>query len=135
MATWKAIGKPRCWCYQKQCKGDGDGVVALNGSTKVGYWYVGAEDLALFAKAYLIKDVPKGPGLKGEPNVCFDLDHTFALNGSTKVGYWRVGAEDLAVFSSNYLIKEPPKGSGIGSCPAGASGSRYTLPTDNKPCN
>jgi len=135
MANWKALGKPRCWCYQRQCKGDGDGIVAAGGSTKIGYWYVGAEDLAIFTKAYLVKDVPKGPGLMGEPNVCADYTHTIAAGGSTKIGYWRVGAEDLAVFTKAYLVKEPPKGSGIGSCPAGATGSRFTLPTDYKPCN
>jgi predicted small secreted protein len=137
MTTWKALGKPRCWCYARQCKGDGDGALAAGGSTKIGYWYVGTADLTAFTKAYLVLEPTsgKGPGLQGEPNVCYDIDHTMAAGGSTKVGYWRVGTADLSAFTKAYLVLEPTKGLGIGTCPAGASGSRYTLPTDYKPCN
>jgi hypothetical protein len=135
MSTWKALGKPRCWCYARQCKGDIDGTLAAGGGPKGGYWYVGAEDLTAFSKAYLVKEPTFGVGLQGEPNVCADLDHVFAAGGGPKGGYWRVGAEDLTLFSKQYLVKEPTFGSGIGTCPAGAAGSRYTLPTDYKPCN
>jgi hypothetical protein len=131
MTTWKAIGKPRCWCYQRQCKGDGNG--AVEGNSKSGYYWVGSNDLTMFTKAYLVKEPTFGVGLKGEPNVCMDMTHT--QEGNSKSGYYRVGAADLGVFTKTYLVKEPTFGSGIGTCPAGASGSRFTLPADNKPCN
>jgi hypothetical protein len=135
MTTWKNLGKPRCWCYQRQCKGDVDGILAAGGGSKGGYWWVGSADLTAFGKAYLIKEPTFGVGLKGEPNICSDLDHTMAVGGGSKGGYWRVGSADLTLFGKQYLIKEPTFGSGIGTCPAGASGSRFTLPTDPKPCN
>jgi len=83
MTTWKNLGKPRCWCYQRQCLGDATGT----------------------------------------------------SEGTSRTGYNRVGTPDLNIFLKSWQVLEPPKGSGIGTCPAGASGSRYTLPTDNKPCN
>lgn len=135
MSTWKALGKPRCWCYERQCKGDGDGELAEGGGPKVGYWHVGTADLTAFTKAFLVKEPTFGGGLQGEPNICYDIDHTMAIGGGPKVGYWRVGTGDLTLFTKFFLIKEPTFGSGIGSCPAGAPGSRFTLPTDYKPCN
>jgi hypothetical protein len=131
MATWKAWGKPRCWCYERQCKGDASGTV--EGGTKNGYYWVGAPDVQIFLKAYQVLEPPKGPGLQGEPNICASFKHY--QEGGTKNGYYRVGSPDVTILLKSYQVLEPPKGSGIGTCPAGASGSRFTLPTDNKPCN
>jgi len=131
MTTWKNLGKPRCWCYQRQCRGDLSG--SVEGGSKGGYYWVGSADIGVFSKAYLVKEPTFGVGLKGEPNICADVTHT--VEGGSKGGYYRVGSADIGIFSKTYLIKEPTFGSGIGTCPAGASGSRFTLPTDNKPCN
>ncbi|MGA2093179.1 MAG: hypothetical protein ABSH16_07220 [Sedimentisphaerales bacterium] len=131
MTTWKAQGKPRCWCYQRQCKGDATGT--SEGTTKTGVYWVGVPDLNIFMKAYMVKEPTFGVGLKGEPNICADFSHT--SEGTTKTGIYRVGVPDLNIFMKAYMVKEPTFGSGIGTCPAGASGSRFTLPADNKPCN
>jgi len=131
MGTWKAIGKPRCWCYLRQCRGDATGT--SEGTSKGGYYWVGNPDLAIFLKAYQVKEPTFGSGLRGEPNICADFTHT--QEGTSKGGYYRVGNPDLSIFLKTFQVKEPTFGSGIGTCPAGASGSRFTLPTDNKPCN
>jgi hypothetical protein len=131
MTTWKAVGKPRCWCYARQCKGDATGT--SEGNTKTGYYWVGTPDLNVFLKAFMVKEPTFGVGLQGEPNLCSDFTHT--QEGNTKTGYYRVGTPDLTVFLKAFMVKEPTFGSGIGTCPAGASGSRFTLPGDPKPCN
>jgi len=130
MGTWKALGKPRCWCYARQCKGDATGT--SEGTTKTGLYWVGVPDLNIFLKAWQIKEPTFGGGLQGEPNICADFSHT--SEGTTKTGLYRVGVPDLNIFLKSWQIKEPTFGSGIGTCPAGASGSRYSLPTDTK-CN
>jgi len=131
MATWKAQGKPRCWCYARQCKGDATGT--SEGTTKTGLYWVGVPDLNIFMAAWKVKEPTNGPGLKGEPNICADFSHT--SEGTTKTGLYRVGVPDLNIFMAAWKIKEPTNGVGIGTCPAGASGSRFTLPADFKPCN
>jgi hypothetical protein len=132
MSNWKLLGKPRCWCFQRQCKGDTNGTIE-GGATKSGYYRVGVSDLSTFVRVYLVKEQIFDAGLKGEPNICACLKHY--REGNSKSGYYWVGPVDLTIFTKSYLVKEPTFGSGIGTCPAGASGSRYTLPTDNKPCN
>jgi hypothetical protein len=131
MSTWKALGKPRCWCYARQCKGDASGT--SEGTSKSGIWWVGTPDLNVFLAAFNVKEPTFSGGLQGEPNICADFSHT--QEGTSKSGYWRVGTPDLNIFLSSFNIKEPTFGSGIGTCPAGDPGSRYTLPTDYKPCN
>jgi hypothetical protein len=131
MSNWKSLGKPRCWCYERQCLGGIKGYV--EGGAKTGYYWVGVPDLDVFMAAYLVKEPGFGPGLQGEPNICASLKHY--QEGGAKTGYYWVGVPDLNIFMSSYLVKEPTFGSGIGTCPAGAAGSRYTLPTDYKPCD
>lgn len=131
MTNWKNMGKPRCWCYERQCRGDGTGV--REGGTKSGYFWVGTPDLSIFLKSFNVKEPTFGIGMKGEPNICASFKHT--REGGTKSGYFWVGTPDLSIFLKNFNVKEPTFGSGVLSCPAGASGSRFTLPTDNKPCN
>jgi hypothetical protein len=131
MSNWKAMGKPRCWCYQRQCKGDATGVV--EGGAKSGYYWVGSPDLQVLLKAYQVLEPTFGNGVQGEPNICASFKHY--KEGGAKSGYYWVGSPDLQILLKNYQVLEPTFGSGIGSCPAGSSGSRYTLPTDNKPCN
>ena len=131
MTTWKSLGKPRCWCYERQCKGDASGT--SEGTTKIGIWWVGTPDLNIFLKAFNVREPTFGVGLQGEPNICADFSHT--SEGTTKIGIWRVGTPDLNIFLKAFNVREPTFGSGIGTCPAGASGSRFTLPTDYKPCN
>lgn len=76
-ASWVTLGKPDCWCYCRQCRGDIDGI-------KSGPFYVQALDLALFRLAFNKRTLPAG----GE---CSDLNHI-------KSGPFYVQALDLNIF-------------------------------------
>ena len=107
-AEWEDAGKPDCWCYPKQCHGDADGL--LGGSSKTGFYSVGALDLNVLQDAWQIKNPPFGPGITGIQG-CADFDHT--LGGSSKTGYYRVGALDLNILQASWQVKEPTFGPGI----------------------
>lgn len=77
-AVWVQFGKPACWCYQRQCRGDFDGL-------KVGVQWVQANDLNALVAAYA-KNLT---WLTQNPQyICADFDHA-------KVGVQRVQANDL----------------------------------------
>lgn len=72
---WVSLGKPACWCYQKQGHGDIDGV-------NFGPFAVAANDFTALKAAINKPVLPAG----GE---CADLNHT-------KFGPFRVAADDFA---------------------------------------
>ncbi|MBN1766812.1 MAG: hypothetical protein JW860_16280 [Sedimentisphaerales bacterium] len=109
-AEWILVGNPECWCCKSQCYGDGD--CLLGGSSKTGYYHVGAGDLSQLLAAWKVMDPTKGPGIYTVPyGICADYDHS--KHGSPKTGYYRVGAPDLAILLANWKILEPTKGPGI----------------------
>lgn len=112
-ADWVAFGKPNCWCYAKNCRGDVDGL--KQGNSVTGYVYVFTNDLNKFLAAYNIKEAPKGPGVASVVNgICADFDH--ARQGNSVTGYIRVFTNDLNIFLASYNVKEPPKGPGVPDC-------------------
>jgi len=112
---WLPWGKPSCWCYFRQCHGDADG--KKQGSSTLGYYYVGSNDVTIVRASYLVKESPKGPGVKGEPNICADFARD--KGGSAALGYYRVGSTDIALMSAAYLVKESPKGPGVRTADCG----------------
>jgi hypothetical protein len=88
-ANWVAWGKPDCWCYARQCRGD------INGR-KTGPYWVQLLDLQLFAQGYLKSDVnlDKIPG-----GICGDINHT-------KTGPYRINLSDLFELAQYYLKPE-----------------------------
>jgi hypothetical protein len=85
--AWVAWGRPSCWCFKRQCRGDITG-------TKIGTW-VSLADFNLFKSAYtkadtILKNIPNG--------ICSDLDHT-------KIGT-RVSLADFNIFKSYYTKAE-----------------------------
>jgi hypothetical protein len=113
-ADWVAFGKPLCWCYARQCRGDADG--KKQGSAFAGYMYVSTDDLNRLIAAWQVKEPPKGPGIATIPNgICADFNHD--RQGSAFAGYMRVSTDDLAIMITSWQVKEPPKGLGIlGDC-------------------
>lgn len=113
-AEWVAVGKPACWAYPRQCRGDADGL--KEGSAKAGYHYVGLQDMGIFAKAYQVLEPPFGPGIAAiENGICADFARD--VEGSAKTGFYRVGATDLNVLAASWFIKEAPDGPGVpGDC-------------------
>jgi hypothetical protein len=86
-AEWVGAGKnwekPDCWCYERQCRGDVDGV-------KVGLYWVQTNDLTTFAAAFNKADLKLDQTL-----ICADLDHK-------KVGLYRCQTNDLTIFASYF---------------------------------
>jgi hypothetical protein len=77
---WVAWGRPNCWCYKRQCRGDADGII-------IGPFWVNATDLAILKAGFNRIDA----ALALIPNgICGDLDHV-------KIGPFRVNATDLAI--------------------------------------
>ena len=123
-ADWVAFGKPDCWCYEYQCRGDANGT--KEGSTFGGYRWVFNADLAMFLAAYGVLEPTKGPGILSiTDGICSDFNH--AQEGSAFGGYRRVFNADLAIFLANYGILDPTKGPGLTSC-AGPDYNFFIVP-------
>ena len=88
-SDWKTYGKPTCWCYQRQCRGD------INGK-KTGTW-VSSADLSLFRSALLVADANFLPpsGSHYPWGICADLNQK-------KTGT-RVSSSDLTILRT-YLL-------------------------------
>jgi hypothetical protein len=84
-ANWVTNGRPACWAYPRQCRGDGNG-------TKQGLYWVGSYDLAILKTALnkAATAIPLG-------GICADATHT-------KQGLYWVGSYDLAILKT-YLNK------------------------------
>jgi parallel beta-helix repeat protein len=107
---WVNVDNPICWCYQRQCYGDTDGL--LGGGPKTGFYAVGPLDFNILIAAWLVEEPPHGPGIDSISNgICADFDHD--LGGSAKTGYYRVGTSDLNILLEYWMIKEPPDGNGV----------------------
>jgi hypothetical protein len=83
---WVTWGKPRCWCYERNCRGDSDGVQA-------GVIWVGPVDLNLLKATYMksvavLQTIPNG--------ICADFDHL-------PTGVIRVGPADLNTIKAYYM--------------------------------
>ena len=98
-ATWELFGKPDCWCYQRNCRGDADGLkTGLGPNTK----WVTSADLTVFAAAYNLNQAPlQALVVNGIEGICADNDRAkTGLGPNTK---W-VTSADLGVFASYYNL-------------------------------
>ena len=77
--------KPDCWCYERNCRGDADGI-------KTGVAYVNTPDLTIFVSAF-----GKADFKLDQTKICADFDHI-------KTGVARVNTPDLTIFV-NYFGK------------------------------
>jgi hypothetical protein len=126
---WLLMGKPNCWCYPRQCRGDADG--KMEGGKKTGYNYVHFIDLSVLLAGWNVLEpatppIPSGPGIvtvtapNGIPCVCADFAHD--QEGGKKTGYNRVHFNDLSKLLASWNILEPatppiPSGPGVpGDC-------------------
>ncbi|MEJ5259793.1 MAG: hypothetical protein WHS88_06345 [Anaerohalosphaeraceae bacterium] len=112
-AAWVQFGKPNCWCYARNCRGDADGL--SQGNVLQGYAYVFTNDLNVLLAAYGVRESPKGPGIMSVPNgICADFARD--QQGNVLQGYARVFTNDLNIFLSYYNVREAPKGPGVPTC-------------------
>ncbi len=108
-AEWVAVGKPLCWAYARQCRGDADGQAV---TTETGAYYVGTADLNILVNAWQVKEAPFGPGIASiEGGICADFGHD--KEGNEQTGWYRVGTKDLNILIGSWLVKEPPAGPGV----------------------
>jgi len=84
-AAWILWGKPNCWCYCRQCRGDADG-------KKSGTSWVAITDLNLLSQAFGKNDATLKTVTNG---ICADFDHK-------KTGATRVAIPDLNILSAYF---------------------------------
>ncbi len=76
--NWIYWNKPACWCYQRQCRGDADGL-------KLGPFWVSGNDLTALRNCIGKLEPAMPPGCE-----CCDFDHS-------KLGPFWVSGNDLAI--------------------------------------
>jgi len=86
---WVTYGKPDCWCYRRQCRGDAD-----NGQ-QFGVLWVYSNDLGIFLSAYAQPSLPPG-------GICADFDR------AAQFGVLRVYSNDLSIFLTYYAQPTVP---------------------------
>jgi hypothetical protein len=88
-AAWEFWGKPDCWCYRKQCRGD------VNGSSFLGK-PVSLADLSNFRMPFGVTDTY----LRTIPNgICADLNHAAFLGK-------RITLADLNIFKAYFNLPD-----------------------------
>ena len=97
--TWVDFGKPACWCFQRNCRGDSNGL--KSGYTPATYVWVNASDLAILAEAYnkIVADL-KLVNVAGMPGIC--ADNNRLKSGYTPTTYVWVNAADLGILATYY---------------------------------
>jgi hypothetical protein len=90
---WKLVGKPKCFCYRRQCRGDGNGSMTLSKP-------VIASDLINFQAGYNLRytQMIGKFDINGIPIICGDYNHSATLSKP-------VIASDLAIFQTYYNLK------------------------------
>ena len=100
--VWVSVGKPACWCYQYQCRGDTDGEFEGRGDNKK---YVVLADAQVINAAWLktIGGVePEGPYWEDNKDewICADFDHDSVGRGDNEK---RVTLADAQIINGGWL--------------------------------
>jgi parallel beta-helix repeat protein len=91
---WVSWGKPDCWCYERQCRGDIDGLYVLVELAKI---WVTSADQDILVSAFGKTDAE----LEGiEDGICADVDHIAHFNR-------RVALSDLNILK-DYIDETEP---------------------------
>jgi hypothetical protein len=95
--TWVLFGSPDCWCYQRNCRGDSNGLGGGLGPNKK---WVNVDDLTIFAGAYnkIVANL-QGVVVNGVPGICADNNRAGGGLGGNKK--W-VNVDDLTEFAIYY---------------------------------
>jgi hypothetical protein len=92
-AAWVSYGKPACWCYKRQCRGDGNGQMTLSKP-------VTASDLANFQASFNLKwtQMLGKADLNGTMLFCGDYNHSQTLGKP-------VTGSDLIILQTYFNLK------------------------------
>jgi len=94
---WVSVGKPACWCYRYQCKGDANGYFDGKDADGERRW-VDLADLIIFGAGWLKVDTEAGFNTW----ICADFDHTFDGKDQDGLRKW-VNLPDLTIFGAGWL--------------------------------
>jgi len=98
-ATWVLFGKPDCWCYQRNCRGDVNG---LKSGLGLNVKWVNSADLTVFAAAYNVNQAElQVLDVGGVPGIC--ADNNRAKSGLGLNIKW-VNSSDLGIFASYFNL-------------------------------
>jgi hypothetical protein len=125
-AAWVLAGSPDCWCEERQCKGDADNF--FEGTSKTGYYAVGAEDLKVLAAGWGILDGSLATVVEpdtGREAGCANFNNNVVgtdgllggKEGTSKTGYYQVGSLDLDILAANWGVLDPGV---VGDCLPGS---------------
>lgn len=96
---WVTYGRPDCWCYARNCKGDATGT--SDGKTPTGPYWVSVGDLNVLKSGWNKLDAQ----LAGN-NICADFSRS--SDGKTPTGPYAVSVGDLNILKSNWNIVNGP---------------------------
>ncbi|MDO8301655.1 MAG: hypothetical protein Q7T18_00285 [Sedimentisphaerales bacterium] len=96
---WVTYGRPDCWCYARNCKGDATGT--SDGKSPNGPYWVSVSDLNVLKSAWNKLDA----ALAGN-NICGDFNR--ASDGKAPNGPYAVSVSDLNILKSNWNIINGP---------------------------
>jgi hypothetical protein len=96
---WVTLGRPDCWCYARNCKGDADGL--SSGKSPTGPYWVSNNDLNILKSGWSKLDA----ALAGN-QPCADFDR--ATSGKSPTGPYGVSNNDLNILKSNWSIVNGP---------------------------
>lgn len=103
-AAWVEFGRPDCWAYQRNCRGDADGQRV--GNVIQGFRWVTSDDLAVLIAAFnVLEPALKNVEVNGIPGICADFDRQRV--GNVIQGFRRVTSDDLAVLIDYFNKLEP----------------------------
>lgn len=104
VGAWYPVGKPKCWCYPRQCHGDADG--RFVGSIFTGYYFVSPDDHNILMAAWKVTEPDFGPGIASiYPGACADFNH--ARVGSPFTGYYHVSPDDHNILMAYWKDLNP----------------------------
>jgi len=106
---WVQFGKPTCWCYARQCRGDINGTGAGTSPSKK---WVTSTDLTAFKLAYNIANSALPAG-----GICADLNHT-GTPSTYSLTQKRVTSTDLTTFKLYYNKAENDATNPVTVCPS-----------------
>jgi hypothetical protein len=113
MANWITNGRPQCWAYPKQCRGDATG-------TKAGLNWVSSADLTILMGSLNINPLPPG-------GTCADSTHS-------KAGLNWVSSADLTNAMKYFNAGTPPDCCTPGSFASDPNWWYFCMPTGGTYC-
>jgi hypothetical protein len=98
-ATWADFGRPPCWAFQRNCRGDADGLGSGIGANKI---WVNSTDLNILAAGFN-KNVAtlKTSSYGGVPSICADNDRLGSGIGANKIWVNSTDLNRLAILAFN----------------------------------